>query len=142
MDGSRSATLQGVSQRPDSESPLPTGLEVGRRIVDGTVVIAAHGEVDMGTAPALRAAITTCVDQAAGAPCVVDLTGVSFLDSAGLTALLQATVYTEARRQRLPIVVDSNRPVIRPIEVTGLDDSLALYHTVEEALNAGKPAAS
>lgn len=31
-------------------------------------------------------------------------------------------------------MVDANRPVIRPIQVTGLDTELALYHTVDEAL--------
>jgi len=120
---------------------LAPGLAVVRRIIDGTLVLAAYGEVDPDTAPALASAITTCVDQVGEGCCVLDLTEVSFLDSAGLTALLQATVYAEARRQRLPIVVDSNRPVIRPIEVTGLDDALALYHTVDEALNAITPAA-
>ncbi len=64
------------------------------------------------------------------------LTDVDFLNSAGLTALLDATWHADARPEPLRIVVDANRPVIRPIEVTGLDDVLALYHSVEEALNA------
>jgi anti-sigma B factor antagonist len=38
------------------------------------------------------------------------------------------------------IVVGANRPVIRPIQITGLDHVLALFHTVEEALTA-KPGA-
>ncbi|WP_243753974.1 anti-sigma factor antagonist [Labedaea rhizosphaerae] len=127
-----------MSERPQGESPLPPGLAVVRRIVDGALVVAAEGEVDLNTAPALNAAIARGIDQAGEGPCVVDLTGVSFLDSAGLTALLHATVYAEAHHRRLPIVVDSNRPVIRPIQVTGLDDNLALYHTVDEALNASR----
>lgn len=106
-------------------------------MVDGTLVIAVVGEVDMDTAPALSAAIIACIDQAGGGqPCILDLTEVTFLSSAGLTALLEATSHSEARRQPLPIVVDSNRPVIRPIQVTGLDDTLTLYHTVDEALHA------
>jgi anti-sigma B factor antagonist len=36
-------------------------------------------------------------------------------------------------------VVDANCPVIRPIEVTGLDDVLRLYHSVDEAVKAGGP---
>jgi anti-sigma B factor antagonist len=69
----------------------------------------------------------------------VDLTAVTFFGSAGLTALLAATRLSEARREPLRIVVDHNRPVIRPIMVTGLDDVLTLYHTVEEALAAATP---
>ena len=39
-------------------------------------------------------------------------------------------------REPLRIVVDHTRPVIRPIQVTGLDDVLALFDTVEDALRA------
>jgi anti-sigma B factor antagonist len=35
----------------------------------------------------------------------------------------------------LRIVVDSTRPVIRPIEIVGLDGVLALYHDVDAALH-------
>jgi len=33
-------------------------------------------------------------------------------------------------------VVDHSRPVIRPIELAGLDDLLALFHTVVQAMHA------
>jgi anti-sigma B factor antagonist len=107
-------------------------------MVGGTLVIAAIGEVDVDTAPALGAALNACIDEADG-PCILDLTAVTFLNSAGLTMLLAATDRAEAHRERLRIVVDSNRPVIRPIQVTGLDNELALYHTVDEAVKADKP---
>jgi len=32
-------------------------------------------------------------------------------------------------------VIDHNRPVIRPIEMTGLDDLLALHTTLDQALH-------
>jgi anti-sigma B factor antagonist len=127
-----------VSQGREPEAPLPPGLELVRREVDGVLVIAVAGEVDQDTAPALGTAIISCIDAAGGGPCILDLATVSFLDSAGLTVLLEATLHAEAKREQLPIVVDANRPVIRPIQVTGLDDELSLYHTVEEALNATK----
>ena len=47
---------------------------------------------------------------------------------------MDATGRAEARAEPLLVVVDSNRPVIRPIEITGLDKVLRLYHSVEEAL--------
>ncbi|MCO1574562.1 STAS domain-containing protein [Crossiella sp. SN42] len=103
----------------------------------GTVVISVVGDVDTDTAPALQAAAASAIDDTTGEDCVLDLTEVSFLNSAGLTALVEATAHAEARREPLRIVVDSNRPVIRPIELTGLDELLRLYHTVEEALAAG-----
>lgn len=105
-------------------------------MVDATLVVAVSGEVDTDTAPILSKAIIDYVDQAGRGPCILDLTAVTFLDSAGLTVLLDATLRAEGQRAPLRIVVDSNRPVIRPIEITGLDKELTLYHTVEEALSA------
>lgn len=128
-----------VNQGRASDPPLPPGLEIVRRVVDGTLVIAAIGEVDLDTAPALGSAINACIDEAGDKPCILDLTGVTFLNSPGLTMLLGATDRAEAQHEPLRIVVDANRPVIRPIQVTGLDNELALYHTVDEAVRADKP---
>jgi anti-sigma B factor antagonist len=126
-----------------SESPRPkpaaTRLEVVGRVEGGVLVLAVSGEVDLETAPTLRTAVRTAIDQTAGEPCIVDLTAVTFLDSTGLSALLDATQVSQARQEPLRIVVDTNRPVIRPIMITGLDEVLALYDTVKEALNAGRP---
>jgi anti-sigma B factor antagonist len=121
--------------RPEP-APPPAGLRVTHHVVAGTPVVTAAGEIDSDTASTLSDAVKTTLDQAAGRSCVLDLTAVTFLGSAGLTALLDATRHGRARREPLRIVVDSNRPVIRPIEVTGLDEVLSLYHSVEEALEA------
>lgn len=122
-----------VSQHPDSHTQ-PEGLHITHRVVDGAQVVEAVGEVDAATAPALRTAIATALHHASEAPCVLDLTAVTFLGSAGLTALVDATAHAQARQEPLRIVVDANRPVIRPIQLTGLDEVLTLYHTIDEAL--------
>jgi anti-sigma B factor antagonist len=111
-------------------------MSVSRRVVDGTTIVVVTGEVDMHAAPQLSSEVIDTLDHAAGEVCVVDLSVVTFLGSAGLTALLRAAEHAEAGHEPLRIVVDSNRPVIRPLEVTGLDRVLKLYHTVEEALAA------
>ncbi len=129
--------LSTVSELPEAD-PAPGGLGIVHHEVDGMLVIAVTGEVDLETAPALHEAVTAGIDRTRGMPCVLDLTTVTFLGSAGLTALVDATGRAEARREPLRIVVDSNRPVIRPIQVTGLDDVLRLYHTVDEAVGAGR----
>ncbi|RSM87956.1 STAS domain-containing protein [Kibdelosporangium aridum] len=125
-----------MTDNQSGAEPSPARLAITQRIVDDTPLVVATGEVDMDTAPTLSAAVTTALDQAAGRPCILDLTAVSFLNSAGLTALVNATRQADARQEPLRIVVDSNRPVIRPIEITGLDTVLALYHSVDEALHA------
>lgn len=112
-------------------------MDISSRPVGGSLVLHVAGEVDLDTAPQLHAAIVDAVDRAPDGGCIVDLTEVSYLGSAGLTVLLASTRHAEARSRSLPIVVDANRAVIRPIELTGVDDELRLFHTVDEALRAG-----
>jgi anti-sigma B factor antagonist len=115
----------------------PTGLDITHHEVDGILVLTVTGEIDMNNASALRDAVNDGIDRTQGEPCILDLTTVTFLGSAGLTALLQATTHARQRREPLRIVVDHNRPVIRPIQVTGLDNVLSLYHSVDEATQTG-----
>jgi anti-anti-sigma factor len=66
---------------------VTTPLELSTRPdSDGITVLSAVGEIDMSNAADFRDALTQA--GAGGADFVVDLTGVNYLDSAGLTALL------------------------------------------------------
>ena len=99
------------------------------------VVVMVAGEIDILTVDRVRAAVTAGFDQLPdGASLVIDLSKVTFLGSPGLQALVEAARAARRRREPLRIVVDNTRPVIRPIELVGLDDLLALFGTVEEAL--------
>ena len=70
---------------------------------------------------------------------VVDLTQVTFLGSRGLSALVDA--HREARAGTpLRVVVDHTRPVILPLQLSGLDQVLTLFHYVNEAVQ-GEPEA-
>ncbi len=104
-------------------------------VQNGHAMVTVTGEIDTDTASELQTAIITAINDPRSQGCIVDLTGVAFLDSAGLVALMAAHTQAEVRRQPLRIVVDSNSPVIRPIEITGLDIVLRLYHTIDEALH-------
>lgn len=99
------------------------------------LVVTVGGEVDVLTVGRLRAAIAAGFDQLPdGATLVIDLTDVTFLGSPGLQVLVDVTRAAQRRREPLRIVVDHTRPVIRPIELAGLDDIFALFHTVDQAL--------
>jgi anti-sigma B factor antagonist len=100
------------------------------------LVVTVGGEIDLVTVDRFRAAVTAGFDQLHdGEILVLDLTEVTFLSSQGLQALVDVTQAAQRRREPLRIVVDNTRPVIRPIELTGLDNVLALFDTVEEALH-------
>lgn len=92
-------------------------------------VLTVGGEVDAASAPQLRAG----VERALGAEpplLVLDLSDVAFFGSAGLSVLLSAA---EAMSPGVLRVVASPQ-VRRPIEVTGLDEVLAVFGTLDGAL--------
>lgn len=66
---------------------MATPLElVTERDDDGITVLAALGQIDMTNATSFRAALSRA--SGSGTRFVVDLTGVDYLDSAGVTAML------------------------------------------------------
>ena len=66
---------------------MTTPLELFTRLDgEGNTVLTAVGEIDMSNAAGFRDALRRA--SAGGAGFAVDLTGVDYLDSAGLTALL------------------------------------------------------
>jgi anti-sigma B factor antagonist len=84
--------------------------------------LTASGEVDSSSAPALRARLDDVLDSGVS-ELTVDLTGVSFLDSAGLCVL--AAAHRRAVRSDIRLrVLASSRAVIRPMQITGLYDLL------------------
>ena len=101
------------------------------------LVVTVAGEIDLVTVDRLRAAVAAGFeDLRDGEILVIDLTKVTFLASQGLQVLVDVTQAAEQRREPLRIVVDHTRPVIRPIQMTGLDEVLALFVSIEDALHA------
>jgi anti-sigma B factor antagonist len=84
--------------------------------------IAVAGEVDCSTAPQLAACLESVL-AAAPPEVVVDLTEVTFMDSAGLHTLVTAHGQATGRGVPLRIRV-ATRAVLRPIQVTGLEHVL------------------
>jgi anti-sigma B factor antagonist len=103
------------------------------------LLLTITGEIDMSTEARLRTAIHEALTALRGRPLVVDLTAVRYLDSHGLRAIADGALEASEKPgfQPLRIVVDHNRRVVRPIELTGLDRVLALFETVDGALDKG-----
>jgi anti-sigma B factor antagonist len=111
-------------------------IDVRRTDRPDAVVVRVSGAIDVLTAPRLRSALAVALENLDDRPVIVDLTTVRFLGSSGLRALAESAEQASAKPgfQPLRVVVDSNRPVLRPIELTGYDAILALYHDVEDAV--------
>ncbi len=88
----------------------------------GAVVVQAHGELDVASAPAFRAAVQRAVE--VDRPLVViDLAHVSFLDSAGLAVVFGAQrLLPVSQRMLLANVPDRMRRMLRLAAVDAVVD--------------------
>ncbi len=115
--------------------PLPTDLvAVTITTVGSTVRIAACGEIDSSTAPELRKALDAAFDLPL-TELTVDLDRVTFLDYAGLCVLASAHRIAEERNVHMRVLA-SNRAVIRPLQITGLWQLLAVEQVAPGAGSA------
>ncbi len=93
-------------------------------------VLSVRGEVDTVTAPQLQVSVEQAMPSA-GRVLVVDLSGVSFLSSAGLSVLVQAHQQADEAGCAVRIVTNAN--TARVFQLTGLTETLRLYESVDEA---------
>ncbi len=94
--------------------------------LDGGVVVTATGEVDMSTSPQLRAALR---DPGAAAHAVVlDLRGVTFMDSSGLGVIVGHHKRAREEGYRFSVAVAGAPEVRRILELSGL---VAVLHVVD-----------
>ncbi|WP_214401989.1 STAS domain-containing protein [Pseudonocardia lacus] len=123
-----------ATQGPDASPPRTAGAlgtEVSHPRPDAAL-LAVTGELDTLTAPELDTALRELV--AGPHPLlVVDLTGVTFLASSGLAALIQAAHRAEDSDRALHLVVTA-RAVRRPIEITGSEQLFTLHSDITTAL--------
>lgn len=119
-------------------------LGISSERVPGGWLVEVSGEVDLHTAPRLRAALddaVAAVTPPAQAPAgragavLVDLAGVSFMDSTGLGELMAAHKALDRAGGRLHLVVAAGR-VARVLSLTGLDEVLAIHPDPTAALAA------
>ncbi|SDC30145.1 STAS domain-containing protein [Actinokineospora iranica] len=89
------------------------------------VVVSVTGEVDLATAPDLERALETALSQPEATGVRVDLSGVEFMDSAGLRVLVAARRNAETAGQSLVLHAPHDR-VRRIIEITGLAEVFGL----------------
>ncbi|HVW16900.1 MAG TPA: STAS domain-containing protein [Solirubrobacteraceae bacterium] len=111
----------------------PPSLEIfDERPAPGTRVVALAGELHLSTAPELRARLSRVISLRPPA-LIVDLSGVEFIDSTGLSVLLGALRRVERSGGRLALVAGS-ATVMRLFHITRLDETFAICATREEAL--------
>lgn len=100
-----------------------------------TIVCVVAGEVDLLTGPTLREKLTDAIN-VAPSHLVIDLSGVQFLASIGLSILVEILAAQEAAGRHLAVVVENNHAVTHTLQTTGLDQVLDLHAAVATAVTA------
>jgi anti-sigma B factor antagonist len=99
------------------------------------VVVRAGGELDAFTADQLAECLLEAEDAVTPpAPVLLDLTGITYLSSAGVATLVIHARRCAQLRSRL-CVVAGHAAVLRPITLTGADDVLDIAPTLDTALS-------
>ncbi len=111
--------------RPDKIAAVqpPPDFSVTRRGAGGAVVVVPTGEIDLATVDLLQAEIDAAATEAKEV--VLDLRGVTFMDSAGLRLLVQSTRALEGEGGTLAIV-RGPKEVQRVFDLVGLDGRVTM----------------
>jgi anti-sigma B factor antagonist len=102
----------------------------------GLTVLRVVGELDQHTAPRLREALDA-VPFTAGTAVVLDVTGLVYCDSTGITVFLAADQHAQSIGCSLSLA-GSNEDLMRMFRILAIDTVLSLHPTVEHAVDAGR----
>ena len=94
-------------------------------------MLAAQGEIDIAAVPTFRDQLRRVVEDGSSS-IVIDLSGVRFIDSAGLRVLVDGL--TRARRRDADLrVACPSASLRRTFEISGLDKVMNVHESLEDA---------
>ncbi|WP_328491982.1 STAS domain-containing protein [Streptomyces sp. NBC_00414] len=112
----------------------PDQLSVEHSAIDGIRVVTVRGEIDHTVKDTLSEALLSS-DSATYPRTVVDLSGVTFMDSSGISVFISAYQAVSDTEGWLRIA-GAQESVLRILQIVGMDTLISCHPTVEQALNA------
>ncbi len=113
-----------MTELGQTEVPIPGRLEIHRSTDEHGPVVALAGDLDLGSAPRLERELQQIEGIQPGGRVLIDLRGLSFMDSTGLSLIIKAQQAAERNGQRLALRRGPHQ-VQRLFELTGVLDVLA-----------------
>ncbi|WGL52216.1 STAS domain-containing protein [Nocardioides sp. BP30] len=120
----------------DRQQPPESGVGIEIAAHGDVSVVAVTGEIDAASVGELTACVQGLAEEGRVHQ-VLDLSGVGFLDSSGLGALVASRRRLEGEGGGLALVCGENEIVLRLLRLTNLDTVLKIYPTVADALPGG-----
>ena len=96
-----------------------------------TTVVAFEGDVDLESSPAARKVLLECV--ARGRPVLVDMSGVTYIDSSGVASLVES-LQRSRKAGRGFALVSVSEAALRVLQLARLDKVFAIHPTLDDAL--------
>jgi anti-anti-sigma factor len=102
-------------------------------------VVALRGELDLAGAPALESELARVIRGSGPQAIVLDLSGLDFMDSSGLRAVVVADQRAAAARVRFALV-RGGEPVHRVFDITRMTERLTWVSSPAELIDGGEGA--
>jgi anti-sigma B factor antagonist len=97
----------------------------------GTTVVALKGDIDLDNSPAARKLLLESIKDASRV--LVDLSGVTYIDSSGVASLVEALQVSKKNGTGFALAAASE-PTRRVLELARLDKVFTIYDTVDAGL--------
>jgi anti-anti-sigma factor len=116
-------------------TPAPFEVRVGE-LEHGVRTISVRGELDLSTAPDLERPLGQALDSDEGSV-LIDLSECEFIDSTGIALIVRAWQRLDSGANGRALgICSQNDQVRRVLEITGLELSIPVHLTRDEALAA------
>lgn len=116
-------------------NPAPFEVQVGE-LEHGVRTISVRGELDLSTAPDLEGPLEQALSGDEGSV-LIDLSQCEFIDSTGIALIVRAWQRLDSGENGRALgICSQNDQVRRVLEITGLELSIPVHLTREEALAA------
>ena len=111
----------------------PSVIRVHEERLDSTLMIVLDGELDASSVGEVAVKLRRLVENQAKR-LVVDLEGITYLDSAGINLLFAVAGELSARQQQLHLVIAAGSPIERTLRVVGAERAFPVHGSREAAL--------
>ncbi len=107
-------------------------LNISSKANNGIVLVRVAGEIDMFTSPNLRDTLLPCFNPSTTG-IVVDLSGVSFMDSSGIATLVEGLQWSRKENRKF-ILTGLGKTVFNALSLTKLDNVFSIEADADTAL--------